>query len=275
MIFVARPPFDCPPEDFQQAFDRLMAQEGEVYRQVKSRRTLCFSFQNKSYFIKQHTGIGLLESLKDLFKGRCPIFGARNEWRALQLLQKINVPAPMLVAYGQRGFLPCHQQSFVLTEALENTLSLDDIIPMLVSNEVSLPLKRVFLKTVAQQISRMHAAGLNHRDCYLVHFRFDRRLLTGELPASSLQLFVLDLHRAQIRKHVPTRWKIKDLAGLAFSSEDIGLSLRDKLRFIRYYHAQPLREILPEYTNLWAAVAKQATKLYERHQRRKTASHRN
>ena len=61
----------------------------------------------------------------------------------------------------------------------------------------------------------MHAAGINHRDCYICHFLL-------HLPFSGkeeeLKISVIDLHRAQLRTRVPRRWRDKDLIGLYFSS---------------------------------------------------------
>ena len=48
------------------------------------------------------------------------------------------------------------------------------------------------------------------------------------------------------------RWRNKDLAALYFSALDIGLTRRDKLRFLRSYFQQPLRQTLQEEGRLLA-----------------------
>ena len=114
---------------------------------------------------------------------------------------------------------------------------------------------------VARMTGMMHRAGVNHRDCYIGHF-----LLHTDTPvtADNLRLSVIDLHRAQTRAVISRRWRNKDLAALYFSALDIGLTQRDKLRFLRGYFQMPLRQILREEARLLAWLEGKAQKLYER-----------
>lgn len=100
--------------------------------------------------------------------------------------------------------------------------------------------------------------------CYICHF-----LLHTDKPVSAddFRLSVIDLHRAQTRDATPKRWRNKDLAALYFSALDIGLTRRDKLRFLRTYFRRPLREILRDEAGLLAWMERKAEKLYERKQR--------
>ena len=77
--------------------------------------------------------------------------------------------------------------------------------------------------------------------------------------------YLIDLHRAQVRQIVPERWLIKDLAGLYFSSQDIGLTRRDLLRFMKEYRNKSLELILIQERNFWERVKKRGDKLYQRH----------
>jgi heptose I phosphotransferase len=110
----------------------------------------------------------------------------------------------------------------------------------------------------------MHRAGVNHRDCYICHF-----LLHTDTPvtADSFRLSVIDLHRAQTRTRVSRRWRDKDLAALYFSALGIGLTQRDKLRFLQVYFQQPLRAILREEARLLGWMDGKANKLLDRKQR--------
>ncbi|MNY62040.1 Lipopolysaccharide core heptose(I) kinase RfaP [compost metagenome] len=81
------------------------------------------------------------------------------------------------------------------------------------------------------------------------------------------KLSVIDLHRAQTRPTITSRWRNKDLAALYFSALDIGLTRRDKLRFLKGYFQQPLRQILSEEAGLLSWLDGKANKLYERKQR--------
>ena len=107
-------------------------------------------------------------------------------------------------------------------------------------------------------------AGVNHRDCYICHF-----LLHTDRPvtAEDFKLSVIDLHRAQTRAKISRRWRDKDLAALYFSALDIGLTQRDKLRFLRGYFQRPLRQVLKDEAALLAWLERKAQKLYDRKQR--------
>jgi len=110
----------------------------------------------------------------------------------------------------------------------------------------------------------MHRGGVNHRDCYICHF-----LLHTDTPVTfdHFKLSVIDLHRAQTRDKISHRWRDKDLAALYFSALDIGLTRRDKLRFLKGYFQQPLRQILAEESPLLQWLQAKADKLYARKQR--------
>jgi len=70
-----------------------------------------------------------------------------------------------------------------------------------------------------------------------------------------------------VRSQLPLRWRNKDLAALYFSVLDIGLTRRDKLRFLRSYFQQPLRQTLSVERSLLAWLERKAEALYARKQR--------
>lgn len=84
------------------------------------------------------------------------------------------------------------------------------------------------------------------------------------MTADDFKLSVIDLHRAQTRRAITPRWRNKDLAALYFSALDIGLTRRDKLRFLQGYFQKPLREILLKEATLLTLLDKKADKLYQR-----------
>jgi hypothetical protein len=118
------------------------------------------------------------------------------------------------------------------------------------------------IQKVAQIAREMHAAGINHRDFYLCHFML-------RLPwdfVSEPQVFIIDLHRAQIRSEVPQRWLIKDLAGLYFSSMSLPISLRDRLRFLRFYYQKRMIFISEQEEIFLSKVEAKAKRLYKKHE---------
>ncbi|VVN70316.1 lipopolysaccharide core heptose(I) kinase RfaP [Pseudomonas fluorescens] len=246
------------------AFADVEELSGQVYRELEARRTLRTEVAGRGYFVKIHRGIGWGEIFKNLLTAKLPVLGAGQEWQALERLHEAGVPTMTAVAYGERGSNPADQHSFIVTEELAPTVSLEDFSIDWLKQPPEPRLKRALIAEVARMTGMMHRAGVNHRDCYICHF-----LLHTDKPvtADDLKLSVIDLHRAQTRPAITRRWRNKDLAALYFSALDIGLTPRDKLRFLKGYFQQPLRQILRDEAPLLARLEGKANKLYERKQR--------
>ena len=234
-------------------FQYFMQLKGECFRQQEGRLTQRVVLEGQPYFIKQHRGLGWREILKNFLQGKFPILGAQNEWRAIQRLQELAIPTPKLAAFGARGINPAQQESFVLMEELHPTISLEDYCRSWKTQPPAFSEKLSLIHKVAHIAQTLHRHGLNHRDFYLCHFL---------LHKSSQDLYLIDLHRAGIHRHLRTRWIIKDLAGLYFSSMDLGLSQKDLLRFIRLYVGGSLRDTLQNEKNFWSRVKQRGEKLY-------------
>jgi heptose I phosphotransferase len=148
--------------------------------------------------------------------GRAPIMSAENEWRAIDQLRQLGIPTLTLAGIGKRGSPPAWLESFVITEALDGMISLEELTRDWrgVGDPQRIRLKRAFIKRLAEIARVMHSAGLNHRDFYLCHFLVRDRGWTAWTLAEPLELFIIDLHRVQIRERVPERWLVKDLGGL-------------------------------------------------------------
>ena|SRR5579872_4113038 len=239
-------------------FSQIMNLHGEVYRELENRRTQRIMLNHKNYFLKQHFGVGWKEIFKNLFQLRWPVISAKNEWQAMQRLQQLNIPVAKIAGYGWQGLNPATRHSFLLTHELPPHITLEDFCKTWKTTRPSFPLKQKLIKEVARIARVMHENGINHRDFYICHFLLD---------LASLHLSVIDLHRAQIRKTVPVRWLIKDLAGLYFSSIEIGLTQRDLLRFIKEYRNKSLDLILNKESTFWQRVKKRGNQLYQRHTR--------
>lgn len=249
-------------------FEQAMALRGESFRQQKGRLTQKIALGDKSYFIKQHHGVGWREIFKNLFQLRLPVLGAKNEWRAIQKLKSIGVSVPLLEGYGESGKNPATLQSFVLMEALTPTVSLEELCQTWPKNPPAFAFKQLLLNEVARIARLLHESGMNHRDFYICHFLLDISAGIENIQANNLKLSLIDLHRAQIRRLTPKRWIIKDLAGLYFSSKDIGLTQRDLLRFMRSYRQKPLRDILTSEKHFWDKVKNRGEQLYRDHAKR-------
>lgn len=234
--------------------------EGQEYRnpQGANRRTLRFEVAGKGYFLKLHWGVGWQEILKNLLSLRLPVIGAANEWRAIQRLEALGVETMRLAAYGKEGWNPATQRSFVVTRELENTISLEDYCRDWARHPPPFAHKQRLLRRVAAMTRELHQNGVNHRDLYICHFLLR---LPWDGREENLHLYLIDLHRVQLRNHVPRRWRAKDVGSLLFSASHIGLTRRDVWRFLREYYQQPLRQIFREQEAFLRAVEKRSRAL--------------
>ncbi|MDR1275478.1 MAG: lipopolysaccharide core heptose(I) kinase RfaP [Candidatus Accumulibacter sp.] len=237
--------------------------QGEIFRDMKVRRTLRVEIDGLGYFVKIHRGNSLREIVKNLLTLKLPVLGAAQEWRALERLHEAGVPTMTAVAFGERGEMT-RRHSFIITREIAPAVDLDVFTRDWRAAPPPLALKRALVARVAEMVGAMHRAGVNHRDCYICHF-----LLSVNPPPSpeAISLALIDLHRAQTRAAVPKRWRDKDLAALYFSIVEIGMTRRDKLRFVRGYFEKSLREVLREEAGLFPLLEEKMKKLYRRKQR--------
>ncbi len=246
------------------SFTEAFQLEGEIFRSVKSRRTFRFELNGKGYFAKVHHGVGWGEIFKSLLQFKRPVLSARNEYEAIRKLEQLGVATMKVTAFGERGKNPATIESFIITEELVNTASLEDFCRDWKDSPPPFALKKALIEYVASAVCTLHRNGVNHRDCYICHFLLD----TSRDWKNGIHAPLIDLHRAQLRKKTPRRWVVKDVAGLYFSAMDNGLTQRDHFRFMEIYSGKPLRETLQKDTPFWRTVEKTARRLYAKEQRK-------
>jgi heptose I phosphotransferase len=234
------------------------ADKQDIYRSKEGRKTLRFERGGRSYFLKLHNGIGWGEIFKNLLQGRLPVLGALNEYRAVEALTRIGVDTMSIAAYTSRGRNPAATQSLIVTDDLIGTVSLEDYCANWANKPPKFATRLKLLLKLADSARLMHSAGINHRDFYICHFHLDE----SSLFLGPVRCHLIDLHRAQIRRATPRRWRVKDLGGLYFSAMDCGLRQRDLLRFMHHYCDGGLREALKGDEALWQDVTRVATRLY-------------
>ena len=223
------------------SFSWFMNRNGDVYRDIDGRKTIRFDEHGESYFIKIHTGVGCKEILKNLSQFKWPVLGAKNEYLAIKRLTELNIDTMTLVSYESIGWNPAKIKSYVVTEELKDTISLEDYCANWLVKPPAFRKKQLLMHKVATITKKLHENGINHRDFYICHFLMNKK----EVIASDMHLFLIDLHRVQIRKKVPERWLLKDLAALYFSAMHIGLTRTDLCRFIKIYRGdKTLRDIV-------------------------------
>ncbi|MGD8863635.1 MAG: lipopolysaccharide core heptose(I) kinase RfaP [Myxococcales bacterium] len=228
---------------------------GEVVRAVPGRRTLRVSLGGRSFYLKYHEGVGVMEVAKNWLAFKRPVLGAGNEFDACRHLRACGMVAPDVAAFATEGGFPPARRSLLLTEALDGYVDLERLSLRWNEQPPDPLVLRRLVEQVAAAARAMHGAGVAHRDFYVCHLL---------CPAADPQgpLGVLDLHRALIFDEVPERWRLKDLAALLFSVLDLPLSRRAWLRFVRIYTGIPLRRALAEQGDFWRRVHLRALKLH-------------
>ena len=236
-------------------FEALMNMSGKAFRDVPGRKTIQVNINNKSYFIKQHFGVGWAEIFKNLLSLKLPILGAMTEVKAIQKLNEIGIATTPLVAHGQQGCNPASMRSFIITEDLGDIISIDDLCDELNSNamQTNLPdaaFKQKLIIAMAQLATKLHSAGLCHRDFYLCHFVLKK----AELAQEELNLILIDLHRMLMHQPNNGSAVMKDIAGLMFSAKDYGFLAEDWALFKQHY--------LKQRDDFWRQAEARAEKLY-------------
>ena len=221
-------------------FAKTMQLQGKAFRDVPGRKTMQCALAGKSYFIKQHFGVGWGEIFKNLFSFKKPILGAMTEVVAIQKLDEIGIATTPLVAYGQRGCNPASMQSFVMTEDLGDIVTVEDLCADW--QEKSAQFKQDLIQAMAQLAAKLHGAGLCHRDFYLCHFVLKK----VELAQGHLNLYLIDLHRMLQGQPSNGSAVMKDIAGFYFSAKQYGLSAEDLAQFKQHY--------LPQSEQFWQQV---------------------
>lgn len=245
-------------------FEHAMQLQGESVRKVEGRHTFRTTIDSKPYFVKQHAGVGYRELVKELLTLKIPIVSARNEYQAINYLRKHGLATMSVAAFGERGRNPATMSSFVITHEISNTYTMEEVTGRWAEEKPAFEVKLKIITKLAAIARRMHELGMNHRDFYLCHFRIDKQQLAA-LQEVDPEFFLMDLHRAQIRKLVPLRWRVKDIAALYFSAAHLPITTRDIYRFVRLYTGKSLRQTFREDARFWRKVQRRAEKFYRRH----------
>ena len=211
------------------SFDDFMRLEGMVVKSaVRERSTQRLNVAGATVYVKKHFFPGIREILKNLLRLQLPV-GALHEWRALLAFHAHNIPTMIPICAGSKPLLwRIEKGSFLLTEDLGEANRLDDFLKVngaIPSRGKMLETKKRILKNLADITRKMHSAGINHRDYYLCHILLDDRE----------QLYVIDLHRVNVREKVGQRWMVKDLAALLFSSLEVPVTHGQRLAFYKRY----------------------------------------
>lgn len=263
-------------EDLKEIFPRswtvddFLRINGNVVKQViAERKTISFTRQGRGFFLKAHFGVGWKEIGKNLLQLRLPVLGAKNEWEGIRALERVGIHTMKIAAFGQEGRNPARRKSFIITDALQYTEDLESWLPTATGNHgdhVALRLKWSVIREVARISRKLHTNGINHRDFYLCHLRIDLKSLFRD--PDQLKIYVMDLHRVAIRRQTPTRWLVKDIAGLLYSAlhafHKISLTRNDFLRFVNVYDDVCWRQSLIKNRHFWKKVLQRVIRTHRK-----------
>jgi len=200
--------------DFKElTFEELFNINGKAIRYGKNRETLEILFKNKKYFIKKFSNGSFLQNFLNNLGFVKGISDARNEYNAYHFLKEIGVKTANLVCYGNEKKLFCNR-SFVIAEKIENFEQLDFFFSKAKYCKYKKKYQDRIYKKVVQIINKLHQNGIVHHDLYLCHFLLDLDSLENK---KNIKIYLIDFHRLQKNKKVPSRKLIKELGDLLFS----------------------------------------------------------
>ncbi len=208
--------------DFESLFTRPDLQP--VKAKLAARQTLKLALpQGITVYIKRYPKL----RKPGLLKRASAPSPARREWVALTMLGHFKVPTIRPLALLEQCEGKHTVAAALITLGLDAPQTLEDL-----AREAAMPAarKHAITRELARITRLMHDSGINHRDYYLVHIRVG----AGD------SLYITDLNRADLRKVVPERWLVKDLAALQFSAPANQVSRTDRARFLRAYTGKPL-----------------------------------
>jgi len=164
----------------------LVFERGEMVKAIlPGRETLRVAGRGRVFFMKRVCGPGWRDVLR--------------EARILDTTRAVGLPVPAVAALGAE-----EGRAVLLTQALPPSRKLEEVVlAERPDAERAIRLGR----RLGEIVRRLHDAGVNHRDLYAGHVLVD----------ADDGLHLVDLGRAEVRRRVPLRRVIKDLAALRFS----------------------------------------------------------
>jgi len=157
-------------------------------------------------------------------------FPGPRELANLRRVEELGIRVTEPVVAGADRRHAC--KSLLAVRELEGYLPLHEFIPRRwqgTEDARARAFRRALTARIADVARRLHASHLYHCDFYLCHFFL--RELRGD--AGKFDLVLIDLTR--LKESTWSRWRVKDLAQLLFSSDLAAITRTDRLRFFKRY----------------------------------------
>ncbi len=212
--------------------DFMSTMQGEILGERADRVRMRISLESPEghqvFYLKRHHRPGFFGLLARGLGIRSKVSAGRQELENILHLKKSALATMTVAAAGE---VEGGAGSFIMVENLAGYEPLDDFLKVFLSKSnqpEQVQKKRELIRAVGSYIRKLHGAGMVHQDLYLCHL-----FVRPEDPASSLS--IIDLQRIRHLKRVRGRARLKDLAALNYSAEQVGVSRTDRLRFILEY----------------------------------------
>lgn len=208
-----------------------------------ARVDICTKGEKRCFYFKHHNmaRLRLCELVFRFIFGQRPSQG-RSEFKNICDFRKNGIPTVRPVAAGERYAGLFRGESFLVTEAFDPFVSLENIIenrPEFLQGTKGEQRKTILMEEIAHLARHMHRSGFNHRDFNATHVlvRYD-----DGRDAPGLALF--DLQRVDRRKFLRFRWFIKTMAELNYTLPDSLFNTEHRLHLYRSYKGK-------DRLNLW------------------------
>jgi heptose I phosphotransferase len=217
--------------------DRFHAKQGRSI----GRWELTSHGQRLVVYLKRHYRLSRLSGLLALLRPGRGWSPAAQEWDHLEWARQQGMPVPAAAACGEQIGPWGRLQSFLAVEELTGMIALHEAIPAAATRLSStdfLRWKRGLSAEMARIVRGFHDRDRFHKDLYLCHF-YIAEDDTRRVPEWNGCVRIIDLHRLGYHRWTRPWWRAKDLGQLLYSSDEPGVSARDRVRFWRYYHSIP------------------------------------
>jgi len=186
------------------------------------RQRIVFDTDNPkaTLFLKRYQNIPKLTQLKNWLNQRKKVSTMACDLEPAKNLKKLGINTPRAIAFGQQYSGLFEKRSFIITEKIPDSASLEEKIPQSFYRG-----RKTFIENLAQFIRRFHDTGCRHRDLYLCHIFCN----------SQGKFTLIDLNRVFKPVVFSQRYRIKDLAQLYYSAPGRIFTKTDRLRFFLAY----------------------------------------
>jgi hypothetical protein len=248
--------------------DRLHAKQGRSI----GRRIFVEGRRQLRIYLKRHYRLPWWRGILATFFPNSAWSPGLQEWQHLVWAAKEGFPVPRPVAAGQMVGPWGKLQGFLAVEELHGMLPLHEVVPLAAARLDPIGFakwKRGLTRELARLACELHQRRVFHKDLYFCHFYIPESFTRQPPEDWTKRVVMIDLHRLARHRFTAAWWQGKDLAQFLYSSDVVGVTARDRMRFWKLYRAQwpgraPGNWLLPLVRWKW--------RLYERHERRRKSA---